>query len=97
MSDPSLALAIGFDPAGKNGVAQTIANQTIAPTGVTFVSPFTEASTTVLKIPTFAAGDKQCIWIRQFGNKGMASLAQASYGLKWSFERLTDAPVGPLT
>jgi hypothetical protein len=95
MSDPNLALAIGFDPAGKNGVAQNIPNQTTAPTGVTFVSPFTEVSTTVLTIPVFAAGDKQCIWIKQYGNKGIASIPQVSYGLKWSFQRLVEN-VGPV-
>ena len=95
MSDPNLALAIGLDPAGKNGIAQTIANQTVSPTGVTFVSPFTETSSTVLTIPTFAAGDKQCIWIKQFGNKGIASIPQVSYGLKWSFQRAVEN-VGPV-
>jgi hypothetical protein len=95
MSDPNLALAIGFDPVGKNGVAQTIPNQTTAPTGVTFVSPFTEVSSTVLNINTFAAGDKQCIWIKQFGNKGIASIPQASYGIKWSFQREVEN-VGPI-
>lgn len=95
MSDPNLAIAIGFDPAGKNGVAQTIADQTTAPTGVTFKSPFTETSSTVLTIPVFAAGDKQAIWIKQFGNKGISSIPQASYGIKWSFQREVEN-VGPV-
>ena len=89
-SDPNIAVAIGFDPAGKNGIAQTIADVYTAPTGVTFVSPFTETSSTVLKIPLLAAGDKQAIWVKQFGNKGIASIAQVSYGIKWSFQTLVE-------
>lgn len=87
MSDPNLAVSIGFDPVGKNGIIQTIANQLTAPTGVTFKSPFTEGSTQVLTISLLAPGDKQGIWIKQFGNKGIASIAQASYGIMWSFRR----------
>jgi hypothetical protein len=87
MSDPNLAIGIGFDPVGKNGVIQTIPNQLTKPNNVTFVSPFTESSTTVLKIDLLAPGDKQGIWIKQFGNKGIASISQASYGIKWSFQR----------
>lgn len=93
-SDPNIATAIGFDPAGKNGIAQTIPNIFTAPTGVTFVSPFTETSTQVLKIDTFAAGDKQAIWVKQYGNKGIDSIPQVSYGIKWSFEKIVDN-VGP--
>lgn len=94
MSDPNLAVAIGLDPAGKNGVAQTIPDQTTPPTGVNFVSPFTEVSSTVLKIDLLAAGDKQAIWVKQYGNMGIATISQASYGIKWSFQRLADNP-GP--
>jgi len=90
-------VAIGLDPAGKNGVAKIIPNNTTAPAGVTFVSPFTEAASTVLKIPIFAAGDKQAVWVKQFGNKGIDSLPQVSYGIKWSFETLKDdtGPISP--
>jgi hypothetical protein len=95
MSDPNLAIGIGFDPAGKNGIIQTIPNQLTAPTGVTFKSPFTEASTTALKIDTLAPGDKQGIWVKQFGNKGIRSIAQASYGIKWSFALPATDPVTP--
>lgn len=96
-SDPNIGVAIALDPAGKNGIARTIPNNTTAPTGVTFVSPFTEAATTVLKIPIFAAGDKQAVWVKQFGNKGIDSLPQVSYGIKWSFEILKDdeGPISP--
>jgi hypothetical protein len=87
MSDPNLAVGIGFDPVGKNGVIQTIPNQLTAPSGVTFKSPFTETATTVLKLDLLAPGDKIGIWVKQFGNKGIASISQASYGIKWSFQR----------
>ena len=95
-SDPNVATAIGFDPAGKNGVAQTIPNQDTPPTGVTFVSPFTESATTVLKIPLLAPGDKQAVWVKVFGNKGIDSIPQVSYGIKWSFELIQDDP-GPIS
>jgi hypothetical protein len=92
MSDPGLALAIGLAPQGLNGICQTLPNQLTAPTGVTFVSPFTETSSTVLKIPILAAGDKHAIWIKQFGNRGMSSIAQATYGIKWVFQRPVTTP-----
>lgn|GEM_PF-4763311 len=95
MSDPNLAVSIGFDPVGKNGVAQTIPDQLTAPTGVTFKSPFTEVSTTVLTIPVFSPGDKQFVWVRTFGNKGIASISQASYGIKWSFQRPAETQPTP--
>ena len=96
-SDPNIGVAIGLDPAGKNGVAKIIPDNYTAPAGVTFTSPFTEASTTVLKIPIFAAGDKQAVWVKQFGNKGIDSLPQVSYGIKWSFETIKDdtGPISP--
>lgn len=89
-SDPNIGVAIGFDPAGKNGVAKVIPDIFTAPAGVTFKSPFTETATTVLTIDTFAAGDKQAIWVKQFGNKGIDSIPQVSYGIKWSYQILKE-------
>lgn len=86
-SDPNLAVSIGLDPAGKNSVIQTIPNQLTPPTGVTFKSPFTKLSTTALTIPLLAPGDKYGVWVKQFGNRGMGSISQASYGIMWSFKR----------
>lgn len=86
-SDPNVGVSIGFDPVGRNGIMQTIANKQAAPHNVTFKSPFTQNSTSILAIPLLDAGDKYGVWVKVFGNKGMASIAQASFGIMWSFDR----------
>ncbi len=61
-------LAIGLDPAGvgngsTTGVAATPANETTAPTGVTFSAPTTKA--TGLAPANVAAGSVFALWVRR--------------------------------
>lgn len=61
-------LAIGLDPAGvgngsTTGVATTIANEGVAPTGVAFSAPGTKA--TGLAIGDLAAGTGRAVWLRR--------------------------------
>lgn len=56
-------ISIGLDPAGISGTATTVANESTAPSGVTFSSPTTEGS--ALAIGTLAAGQYQAIWLKR--------------------------------
>lgn len=86
-SDPNIGVALGLDPVGKNGVAQHIPNKTTPPTGVTFKSPMTATSTTVIKLDVLAPGDKLPVWVKCFGNKGIETISQVSYGIMFKFLR----------
>ena len=55
-------IAIGLDPAGINGTATTIANESTAPAAVSFTSP---TSSPGLAIGNLTAGDFQAIWVRR--------------------------------
>lgn len=55
--------AIGLDPAGVNGTATTIANESTAPTGVTFSRPTDKAGG--LTIADLTAGSQAAIWVRR--------------------------------
>lgn len=56
-------LAIGLDPAGKNGTAAAPADEDTAPAGVSFSSPTTEG--TGLTVGDLDAGDNYPVWIRR--------------------------------
>ena len=56
-------LAIGLDPAGKNGTAATPADEDTAPAGVSFSSPVTEG--TGLSVGDLLLGDNYPVWIRR--------------------------------
>jgi hypothetical protein len=62
-SSSSTDLAIGLDPAGVNGVATIIANEGVAPSGVTFGAPATFGAG--LSIGDLGPGDRQAIWLRR--------------------------------
>lgn len=53
-------LEIGLDPAGINGIATTVANETTAPAGVTFSAPLGEGS--ALNVGTLNPGDYFAVW-----------------------------------
>lgn len=55
--------AIGLDPAGVDGTATTIANESTAPAGVTFTRPTSKGAG--LSISDMAAGSNQAIWVRR--------------------------------
>jgi len=56
-------IAIGLDPAGKNGTADTPADESTAPSGVTFSAPTTKGGG--LALESLGAGDYQAIWVRR--------------------------------
>lgn len=56
-------LAIGLDPAGKNGTAATPADESSAPAGVSFSSPVTEG--TGLTVGDLLTTDNYPVWIRR--------------------------------
>jgi hypothetical protein len=55
--------AIGLDPAGVNGTATTIANESTAPAGVTFTRPTDKSGG--LTIADLTAGSQAAIWVRR--------------------------------
>lgn len=59
----STTIAIGLDPAGKNGTADTISPSTEAPAGVTFSTPTTQGSG--LAVGLLQAQDVYPVWIRR--------------------------------
>lgn len=77
--------AMGVDPAGPGdgtttGVAQTIANEATAPTGVTFTSPSDYAGGIV--IGDLAPNTGHAIWLRRTVSAGASSVAEDSLGLR---------------
>src|SRR6266487_666432 len=62
-SDQDIGIFMGLDPAGKNGTPATIANETVAPTGVTFSSPTNYNSGLVLG--KLKAGEFFPFWIKR--------------------------------
>jgi len=70
------SLEIGLDPAGigdgvSTGVATTVANDTTAPSGVTFSTPSTPG--TGLAIGDLDAGEAQAVWVKLIVNSSAAS------------------------
>lgn len=77
-SSASTSLAIGLDPVGNGdgvstGVATTIANETTAPSGVSFTSP---TGSPGLSVGTLAAGEVRAVWVRRTVNAGAAAAAE---------------------
>lgn len=64
-------IAMGLDPAGKNGTATTIANEDAAPAGVSFTTP-TDAGSG-LNLTDLTAGDFYAIWLRRIVAPGASS------------------------
>lgn len=92
ISDPNLGIQLGKDPAGLNGTATTIANQTTAPTNVVFDDPYQYTfgyliGTTYWSIGTMAAGNTFPMWVHLYGKKGLASIPQVWYELQTDFTR----------
>lgn len=64
-------VSIGLDPAGVNGTAVTIANESAAPVGVTFSQPLTGSP---LSLGTLAPGDHYAIWVERVISPGAAAI-----------------------
>lgn len=68
-ADTDIALALGGE--GKNGTAETVANEGTAPTGESFSQPASYAAG--LALGDLAPGDYFPIWIRRTVNAGAAA------------------------
>lgn len=66
-------MAIGLDPAGKNGTATTIATEGDAPAGVSFSSPANKAAGLALPGAPYAQNDFCAVWVRRTVTAGAAS------------------------
>lgn len=70
--NPNVTCAIGLDPAGLNGVATTVADESTPPAGVSFTTP---DSGSPLTIGNMAPDDFQAIWIRRVVTAGAPASA----------------------
>lgn len=73
---PGTVIDIGIGTAALNATEQTVANETTAPSGVTFTSPSSFA--TGLSIPTIPAGQHRSVWIRRTVSAGAAAFADSA-------------------
>lgn len=69
---PNTSIAIGLGTSAAGGVEQTVANETTAPTGVSF----SEVSTaeTGLSLGDVVSGSHRAVWIRRTVNAGTAAV-----------------------
>lgn len=92
-SSINVNIQMGFDASSLNGTATTIANQTTAPSGVTFSNPqtviiFNYTQQTVWNVASsMAPGDHQALWVHLYGPKGVPSIPVIKFQLKCSFVR----------
>lgn len=77
-------LDIGVGTAAVNGTEQTIANETTAPTSVTFSAPSTAG--TGLALGTIPAGQHKAIWLRRTVTAGSGSSANDTWTLGFDAE-----------
>ena len=68
-------VAIGLGSSAINGTEQTVANESTAPTGVSFSAPTTFAGG--LAIGDLAAGAHRAVWVRRTVNAGAAAYADS--------------------
>lgn len=77
-SDNQVAIALGGE--GKNGTAETVANENTAPSGESFTEPATEGA--ALSLGDLATGDKYPVWVRRTVNAGAAADASEAFTLR---------------
>ena len=77
-------LAIGVGSAAVNGTEQTIANETTAPTSVTFTEPASAAAG--LALGDIPAGQHRAIWLRRTVTAGSGSSANDTWQLGYDCE-----------
>lgn len=66
---------IGLGTSAVNGTEQTVANETTAPTGVTFSAPSSFAAG--LAMSDIPAGQSMAVWVRLTVNAGAAAVADS--------------------
>jgi hypothetical protein len=77
-------LDIGVGTSAVNGTEQTIANETTAPTSVTFSAPSTAG--TGLALGDIPAGQHRAIWLRRTVTAGSGSSANDTWSLGYQCE-----------
>ena len=77
-------LDIGVGTAAVNGTEQTIANETTAPTGVSFSAPTTASAG--LALGTLPPGQHKAIWLRRTVTAGAGSSASDGFTLGFDAE-----------
>lgn len=75
-----VAYAIGLSPAGVDGTAESLADESTAPTGVTFSSPTDKASG--LDLGTLTAGQFYAIFVRRVVSAAASAIDNNSYDLR---------------
>lgn len=70
-ANPAVDIDIGLGTSAVNGTEQTVANESTAPTSVTFSQPTTKG--TGLSIGDMAANDFKAVWIRRTVGAGASA------------------------
>lgn len=81
-ADTDIAIALGGE--GKNGNAETVANENTAPSGESFSSP--SSSGTGLSLGNLANGDRYPVWIRRTVTAGAAGAASDTFTLRVGYD-----------
>lgn len=79
-SSADTTAAIGAGTSSIGGTEQTIANESTAPTSVTFSSPATKA--TGISLGNIPAGSHKAVWIRRTVSAGASAAAEDALTLK---------------
>lgn len=91
-SNINVDIKFGKDPAGQNGTAQTIANNTTEPTNVSwqnavdYIFGFPIVNTLTIS-SSMAPGDYVPAWFSTYGPKGISSIPAVTFGIKCTFTR----------
>jgi len=70
---------IGVGTAAVNGTEQTVANETTAPSGVTFSHPTTKG--TGLSLGSLPAGQHKAVWVRRTVTAGAGAIDANAYNI----------------
>ena len=77
-TDTVVAIALAGE--GVNGTAETVADESTAPSGESFTSPTTEGA--ALSIGNIPAGEHQAVWIRRTVSSGASAYTSDSVVLR---------------
>lgn len=72
-SSADTEIAIGFDAAGKNGVATTVVDENTPPVGVSFSTPTSKPTGLDLPGAPYMEDDQVALWVRRTVNTGAAA------------------------
>jgi hypothetical protein len=84
--DHPVSIALENPASEPNGAVQAIANETTAPTGLTFVAPDAEDHADVLTVASLDAGEWVAIWIKRDLSAETDPSAWSRTEIAWSFD-----------